>query len=67
MMGTMSMYYVTDPDNIVTSIQSLLDVPEWERKIAKKDITKISTHTVAEPWAKKHTSNTRWHVRDILQ
>jgi ABC-type phosphate transport system permease subunit len=32
MLGTMSMYYVTDPDGIVTSIQSLLDTPESERR-----------------------------------
>jgi hypothetical protein len=37
MLGTMSMYYVTDPDGIVTSIQSLLDTPESERKRQKRE------------------------------
>jgi hypothetical protein len=36
MLGTMSMYFVTDPDGIVTNIQALLDIPESERKKAKK-------------------------------
>jgi hypothetical protein len=30
------MYFVTDPDGIATSIQSLLDIPESERKKPKK-------------------------------
>ena len=68
MMGTMSMYYVTDPDRIVSNIQSLLDVPEWERKSKTQKTTEstqapIQKHTKLEG----HTIDTREQIRDILE
>jgi hypothetical protein len=68
MMGTMSMYYVTDPDRIVSNIQSLLDVPEWERK-SKTQKTTESTQAPIQKHTKLvvHTIDTREQIRDILE
>lgn len=67
MMGTMSMYYVTDPDRIVTNIQALLDVPEWERKVKKQKIETIKKSTQNHTEIIEHTVDTREQVRDILE
>ncbi len=66
MMGTMSMYYVTDPDRIVSNIQSLLDTPESERKSKKSIQIKNQPIVTAYIDTKNHTLNTKWQVRDIL-
>ncbi len=69
MMGTMSMYYVTDPDHIVSNIQLLLDTPEWERKIKNRKITESPVPIPIEKSTKLmgHTLDTREQIRDILK
>lgn len=67
MMGTMSMYYVTDPDGVVTDIQSLLDIPEWERKVKKQKIETLQKPTQNYTELVEHTVDTREQVRDILE
>jgi hypothetical protein len=69
MMGTMSMYYVTDPDRIVGNIQSLLDVPESDRKKKKTTILEpvIKKPTNRSTQLVEHTVDTREQVRDILE
>jgi hypothetical protein len=59
MLGTMSMYFVTDPDGIVTSIQSLLDIPESERKKPKK-----STE-IPRKWPIQYEYGSINHAKDI--
>lgn len=70
MMGTMSMFYVTDPDGVVTSIQSLLDTPEDER-VQKKKTIEPTPHTPRkieyEIGVKEHTIDTRGKIRDVLR
>lgn len=49
MMGTMSMYYVTNPDEIVAGIQSLLDEDEQIQKPSEKDIPRNTEATTGKP------------------
>ena len=67
MIWTMSMYYVTNPDNIVTNIQSLLDndyrTPrEWKRQSKTVHAKLHSSFGV-----KEHSYDTRSKIRDVLQ
>lgn len=69
MMGTMSMYYVTDPDGIVTDIQSLLK--EWKDE-GNAPTTIIENQTVVtsddgDISSREHTVDTREKVRDVLR
>ncbi len=70
MMGTMSMYYVTDPDNVVSNIQSLLDTPE-DKQIQRKEVEPIMpAHPRKidyEISVKEHTFDTRGRIRDVLR
>lgn len=65
MMGTMSMYYVTNPDEIVSGIQSLLDANDT------KWVEIVPPKTIIEPTiqigTKEHSYDTRNKVRDVLQ
>ncbi len=71
MMGTMSMYYVTNPDGVVANIQTLLDAGKQEAKqppvtvVVEKqvpaELTKTSTtHTP------RHTLDTREKIRAVI-
>lgn len=46
MMGTMSMFYVTDPDGVVANIQSLLDTPPEKRIQPKKEVPRTPESTL---------------------
>lgn len=62
MMGTMTMYYVANPDEVVSNIQSLLDTKEKWR------ITPVELQeNIAEIGAKEHSYDTRNKVRDVLR
>jgi hypothetical protein len=80
MMGTMSMYYVTDPDGVVANIQSLLDADEKDIKqplrssIASETIVSQSVVHKKTPQtmpkseiAKVHARDTREKIRDVLR
>jgi hypothetical protein len=66
MMGTMSMFYVTDPDGVVANIQSLLDAEKEEKKQPITLITQIQGEEKAVG-IKEHSYDTRSKVRDVLQ
>jgi len=75
MMGTMSMYYVTDPDWVVANIQSLLDEDKGksgetrrEANIKNQDTSK-TTSLVKENMesSRRHTVDTRERIRDVLR
>lgn len=66
MMGTMSMYYVTDPDGVVTNIQSLLD--EEKEEMRQWTISTTPSHEETQNiGVKEHSYDTRSKVRDVLQ
>ena len=69
MMGTMSMYYVTNPDGVVSNIQSLLDEKKTGDTIETPEKSEVidgwTTTTVVE--TKKHTLDTREKIRDVLR
>lgn len=69
MLGTMSMYFVTDPDGVVASIQSLLDVPITER--TRKEIIETvpvrSGPIVYESSTRTHTRDISGKVRNVLE
>jgi hypothetical protein len=76
MMGTMSMYYVTNPDGVVASIQSLLDEKSEERKekaaaMLEKVVEAVQvTHPTSKPITKesqRHSLDTREKIRDVLR
>lgn len=71
MMGTMSMYYVTDPDGVVANIQSLLDEKRGEstgKKIPlKQEILTEKIESKTTIGVKEHSYDTRSKVRDVLQ
>lgn len=66
-MGTMSMYYVTDPDGVVTSIQSLLDEEKEEMRQPVAPMISPSQEELQNIGAKEHSYDTRSKVRDVLQ
>ena len=76
MMGTMSMYYVTNPDGVVASIQSLLDEKSEERKekaaaMLEEVVQAVQvTHPTIKPITKesqRHSLDTREKIRDVLR
>jgi hypothetical protein len=77
MMGTMSMYYVTDPDSVVANIQSLLDEDKKKTSWVSKENTLLNntapTISVIKNSERKtedtrrHTVDTRERVRDVLR
>jgi len=68
MMGTMNMYYVTDPDGVVANIQSLLDAPESEiQEIRENMEEKKILSPKNELKTKAHTIDTRGKIRDVLR
>jgi hypothetical protein len=67
-MGTMSMYYVTNPDGVVSRLHNLLDddghtVERVEVVNPQKTVT-IHTQPIG---TKAHTMDTRGKVRDVLR
>ncbi len=73
MMGTMSMFYVTNPDGVVAHIQSLLDAGKNElRNVTLKPIIKdtAETPTPVKPKNAQHTSrhtlDTREKIRAVI-
>ncbi|MFZ2255964.1 MAG: hypothetical protein WAW59_01910 [Patescibacteria group bacterium] len=76
MMGTMSMYYVTNPDGVVTNIQTLLDEKSEERKekaavileeIAQATQIGNTKNEEQKEESKRHTIDTREKIRDVLR
>lgn len=75
MMGTMSMYYVTDPDSVVANIQSLLDEDKGKTGEVRRETTiKNQEKVKALPRTKENVENTRRHtvdtrerIRDVLR
>lgn len=77
MMGTMSMYYVTNPDGVVANIQSLLDEKSEERKekaaamleevVQAVHTTKPATEKPHKKETNRHTLDTREKIRDVLR
>jgi hypothetical protein len=69
MMGTMSMYYVTNPDGVVANIQTLLDTGKQESKQMQRNITPDQTKSIPKSTQNKHTPrhtlDTREKVRAI--
>lgn len=65
MMGTMSMYYVTDPDGVVASIQKLLKEGDEIGATIVKSQTIINED--ARLNVNEHTYDTREKIRDVLR
>ncbi len=73
--GTMSMYYVTDPDRIVTYIQTLIDarinrvVPVIDENLpdSQKPAPILMVPATQKDGSSRHTVDTREQVRDILR
>lgn len=65
MMGTMSMYYVTNPDDVVSGIQLLLDTKEKIKIEPTK--TPSETERTSKIGTKEHSYDTRSKIRDVLQ
>lgn len=74
-MGTMNMYYVTDPDGVVSSIQSLLDekkegrksIPQTKKVIETTEAKTEVQVSVDNKWSKRHSLDTREKIRDVLR
>ncbi len=73
MIGTMNMYYVTDPDGVVTRIQNMID-PELEQNrstpatiLPESPETSNKSESDTHDWTSRHTIDTRGQVRDILR
>jgi hypothetical protein len=68
-MGTISMYYVTNPDGVVTNIESLINRTPHRHETVK--VTHITGHrtplTSQDIELRQHTVDTREQVRDILE
>lgn len=72
MIGTMSMYYVTNPDKAVALIQSFIDdeSPFPEKEFSQKDKTQeIQNPTIItqKVGSKRHSLDTREKIRDVLR
>ena len=67
-LGTMSMYFVSDPDRIVTNIQSLLDTPIVERKKKKIPETESSKPPIQHQQKSiHHTKNIKSKISGVLK
>ncbi len=67
MMGVMSMYYVTDPDGVVSSIQTLLKdwiSWNWGSSTVIESQTIINDNDIT---SHEHAIDTRGKVRDVLR
>ena len=67
MMGTMSMYYVTDPDGTVANIQSLLDMTQKESQKDSIITTQNPPPDTTISNTPRHTLDTREKIRDVLR
>lgn len=63
------MYYVTDPDRIVSNIETLLSIPESERRLQKQKIVELTPEKTTQKYTELigHTLDTKEHIRDILR
>ncbi len=75
MMGTMSMYYVTNPDGVVASVQRLVDETKYTPAVLIPP-TPVTQPPVAEPRPEttekpiisgRHSLDTREKIRDVLR
>lgn len=74
LIGTMTMYYVTDPDGVVanihTMIDSELDTPRVNPVHSQSENTSETieiNNNDTKNWSNRHTVDTREQVRDILR
>lgn len=72
MIGTMSMYYVTNPDKAVALIQSFIDDDSQisEKEFYKKDTIQEIRDSIAitqKVDSKRHSLDTREKIRDVLR
>ncbi len=66
MMGTMSMYYVTDPDKVVASIQTVLrEVKDFRGTTIVESQTIINERDTIT--SDEHALDTREKIRDVLR
>lgn len=72
MIGTMSMFYVTNPDKAVALIQGFIDdesqAPDKELS-EKNNIPEVQDSTIITPkvGSKRHSLDTREKIRDVLR
>jgi hypothetical protein len=65
MVGTMSMYYVTNPDQVVTYIQRMIDDQSGNtQKAVKENIAPKETKKIE---SSRHSLDTREKIRDVLR
>lgn len=75
MMGTMSMYYVTNPDGVVAQIQSLVDerphkadtTPIVVPLAPTTQLPQIPTRPIGKKESQRHSLDTREKIRDVLR
>lgn len=74
MIGTMSMYYVTNPDKAVSLIQSLVDEVKNTpiETIVISDSAQKNESWIKKPqerklWSQRHSLDTREKIRDVLR
>lgn len=76
MLGTLNMYYVTSPDAVVTSIQTLLDEQGFDPKKHKSNLESSLIHPTAftpqhpqtnDTGTREHTLETREKIQDVLE
>lgn len=69
MMGTMSMYYVTSPDAVVSHIHTLIDDPvKIDKNIHQNDAEPLPPKAIdPKNGTKRHTLDTREKIRDVLR
>ena len=67
MIGTMSMFYVTNPDKAVANIQQLIDNTPWERSTVVINNNNQAPTKREKSNIKTHTVNTREKIRDVLE
>lgn len=66
MLGTMTMYYVTDPDGVVASIQTILkEARDMEGTTIVESQTIINENTRIN--SDEHAFDTREKIRDVLR
>jgi hypothetical protein len=69
MIGTMNMYYVTNPDKAVSYIQSFIDDETNPRKNKSKEISNSNKQEaqIDQKLAQRHSLDTREKIRDVLR
>lgn len=69
MIGTMNMYYVTNPDKAVAYIQSFIDDETNPRKNTSKEISNSNKQEaqIDQKLVRRHSLDTREKIRDVLR